>query len=155
MKPQLPSRLPAVLDGLLELLRAAEPLQGVQIIDGPPLRMTDLEDDAIAVAPGFEFQPGAVSTFENQNALGRVSYVERIEVGMTAASYSGTVDLKARRDRAAALLAAVKSVIDDNQVREDAWDAAELGTTLEWYPKQEESGTTVEVGFTLLFKAVL
>jgi hypothetical protein len=155
MKPQLPSRLPAVIDGLLELLKAAEPLEGVQILDGPPLRMTDLEDDTIAVAPGFEFQPGAVSTFESQNALGRASYVERIEVGMTAASYSGEVNLKTRRDRCAALLAAVKAVIDDNQVRAEAWDGAELGPTIEWYPKQEESGTTVEVGFTLVFKAIL
>ncbi len=155
MKPQLPSRLPAVIDGLLELLGAAEDLEGVQVLDGPPLRMGDLENDTIAVAPGFEFQPGAVSTFESQNALGRVSYVERIEVGMTIASFSGEVDLKARRDRVAALLAAVKAVIDDNQLREDCWDAAELGTTIEWYPKQEESGTTVEVGFTLLFKAIL
>lgn len=155
MKPQLPSRLPAVIDGLLELLGESEALDGVQVLDGPPLRMTDLEDDTIAVAPGFEMQPGAVSTFESQNALGRVSYVERIEVGMTLASYSGTVDLKARRDRAAALLAAVKAVVDANQVREDCWDGAQLGANLEWYPKQEENGTTVEVGFTLLFKAIL
>jgi hypothetical protein len=155
MKPQLPSRLPAVIDALLALLAAAEPLAGVQILDGPPLRMADLEDDTIAVAPGFEFQPGAVSTFESQNALGRASYVERIEVGMTAASYSGEVNLKARRDRVAALLAAVKAVIDANQVRAGAWDGAELGPTIEWYPKQEESGTTVEVGFTLVFKAIL
>jgi hypothetical protein len=155
VKPQLPSRVPAVIDGLLELLAASVALDGVQVLDGPPLRLSDIEDDAIAVAPGSEAQPGVTSVIENQPGLGPNAYLERIEVGMTLASYSGVVNLKARRDRAAALLAAIKAAVDANQVREDAWDAAGLGPNLEWYPNQDESGCTVEIGFSLVFKALI
>lgn len=155
MKPQLPSRVPAVIDGLLALLAASEALEGVQVFDGPPLKLSDIEDDAIAVAPGSEAQPGVTSVIEKQPNLGRAVYAERVEVGMTLASYRGGVDLKKRRDRAAELLAAIKTAIDDNQVRDGAWDGAELGPNLEWYPNQNKDGCTVEIGFSLVFKALI
>lgn len=158
MKPQLPSRLPVVITELLALLRnGAGPLAGVQVIDGPVLDKSAIDDDAIAVAPGTDDQPGAVSSMRREETpgLGGVVYVERIEVAMVLASYSGEIDMGLRRERAAELLAGVKAIVDANQVRASVWDEAGMGPEILWFPKQNRDGAAMEVGFSLMFRAII
>lgn len=159
MRPQLSSRAPAAIDTFLDLLTVAvddadHPLHGVQVIDGPVKKVTDLDDDAVAVAPGDPDTPGFVSTFEAQPGAGPAAYVERIEVGISAVSYSGRTDMQPRRARVGEIIAGVKAVLDANQTS-DAWDAAAMGAEMSWYPQQLKTGASVEVAFTVVFRAIV
>lgn len=155
MSGQQPSRVTVVVDRLLELLRAAAPLAGVQVLDGPALSMDQVENDSICVGPGTPDAPGVFTTVAEQPGLGPNVYVEQVEVVMAIQSYSGDVDAKPVRDRAAALLAGVKSVVDDHQVVDQVWDAAALGPEQSWHPMVGPSGATCAIGFTLVFRSVI
>lgn len=155
MKPHLSTRAPAVVDGLLAIFAARTNLAEVQILDGPVLSVDELEPDSIAVAPGTPDQPGFLSTFEPQTSLGRVTYVEQVEVTVAIASYSGETDMKPRRDRCAALLAELQAALVDNQTRDGAWDSVELGPEAVWHPVQSPQGATCAVGITIVARAII
>lgn len=155
MRPQQTTRVPAVLDGLLELFAAAPDLAGVQVIDGPALSMDQIERDSISLAPGTPDEPGVFVTYAEESGLGRVSYVEQIEVKLGVVSFSGDSDMKARRDRVTELLDGIKNVVDANQVRDGAWDSLMLGPEAAWHPVQSAAGATCAVGITLVTTSVI
>lgn len=163
MKPQLASRVPAVIDGWLALFRAVTeaddapdgPLKGVQLIDGPVKKMSRVRAAAIVIAAGDQIRPGAMSTLEQQPGLGGQSYVERIETVLSFGVAGGAGDMKKCRDRAAEILGGIKALVDTNQVAPDLWDQAFLGQALDWYPSQNEAGAQVEVDLTVVTRSII
>lgn len=159
MKPQQPSMVPAVVDAWLTLIReltaVGEVLEGVQVIDGPPVMADNLKFDVVVIGRGTPEEPGMVSEIRRQEGLGRVSYVERVETTVIVSSYNGSSNMKARRDRAAELFASVKGVVDANQTREDCWDQAFLGPEVVWHPVQTEQGASCALGFLLVTESII
>lgn len=154
MKPQLPSRVPVVLDKLIELFDAAT--TDVQIIDGPPVGgESTLGADVLIIAHGTPDEPGVTTEMDLQTSLGRTSYVERVSTTVVISSYSGDTNMKARRDRAAVILAAVKDSLDDNQVVAAVWDKAYLGENMLWYPVQTTEGASCAVGFRVVTESII
>lgn len=154
MRPTLTTRAPAVVDGLLELLRAAPVFEWVQVLDGPALSMADVERDSIAVAPGTEDQAGVMCTYDQQPGLGN-AYVEQVEVVVALASHRGDVDMKASRDRVSELLAGLQEVLRANRTRAGAWDQIGFGPEVVWHPVQSTAGATCAVGITVVARSVI
>lgn len=123
------SRVPAAIDALLAVLRAAPELQQVSIIDGPPV--TDLTDEDLVFVgwqPEADTGVGVQLTQDFAGATTRIRD-ESFEIGCYAESRSGDVDMKARRDRAFALVAVVEQVLRGTEA---APDAASLGGAVLW-----------------------
>lgn len=158
MKPQLPSRAPLVVDKLLEIFAAAMTgdFEAVEVLDGPTVGdESSLPDDVVIVAEGTSDDPGVTAALEAMPALGRNSYQELVEVIVLISSYSGDEAMQPRRDRAAAILAALKAAVDDNQRVADVWDQVGLGGRMAWYPVQTGNGASCAVGFTVLSKSII
>lgn len=154
MRPQITSRTPGVVDGLLALLRAdTDNLEKVQILDGPPVGESSYEDDVVQVAPGDPGEAGILIERIPQPGLGRKSYVERTEVTILVSTFSGDTDMKARRDRATEVFNAIKALVDANLVA-DTWDALYLGPQEVWHQIQHGEGCTAYVGFTIVAESI-
>jgi hypothetical protein len=148
VRPQQASRLPDVIDGWLDIFAAVTadtapdgPLKGVQLIDGPVKKMSQVKAEAIAIAAGDQNQPGASATQEQMPGLGSQAYAERVEVVLAFAVSGGGGDMKQRRARAREILAGIKAVVDANQVVANLWDQAFLGFVIDWYQTQNEAGS--------------
>ncbi|MGW4388205.1 hypothetical protein [Streptomyces sp. NPDC004685] len=117
----LTSRVPAALDALLAILRAAPALAETRIVDGP--ETTNLTDrDRIHVG----WQPGgdaAVTLTQDFNSAGARSRDEEFEIACYAESRGGETDMTARRARAFELVGAVEQALR-------ATDAAPTAPTL-------------------------
>lgn len=161
MKPQISSRVPAVLDGLITLIKADDPdpgqataLDDVQILDGPPVNTTAYEHDVVVVAPSDTGEPGVYVNRIPQASLGRATYLEEVEVTMLISCFGGDTTMKTRRDRATEIFNAVKRRVDANQVNAGAWDRLRLGPQEIWDQAQAETGAIVWIGFTIIATAV-
>lgn len=103
------SAIPAAIDALLTILRAAGTLEGVVIFDGPP---TEEEDAAEILAVGWRGseEPGAegVQDFAYAGARRRD---EEFTIGGYLEVWSGDTDFGPIRRRAFELLAAVEDAI--------------------------------------------
>lgn len=158
MKPQLPSRAPLVVDQLLTLFRAAMTgdFAAVEVLDGPFAgEESALPDDVVIVAEGTSDDPGVTTALDPMPALGRNAYQERVEVIVLISSYDGDEEMQPRRDRVAAILAALKAAVDANQKVAGVWDQAGLGGRMAWYPVQTSEGASCAVGFTVLTTSVI
>lgn len=115
------SRVPAALDALLAILRAAPVLAETRIVDGP--ETTNLTDrDRIHVG----WQPGgdaAVALTQDFNSIGARSRDEDFEIACYAESRGGETDMAVRRARAFELVGAVEVALR-------ATDAAPTAPTL-------------------------
>jgi hypothetical protein len=155
MIPQQPTIVPAVLDDLLGLLRADDALpEKVSVVDGPPLSTDTLAYDCLIVAHGTPTEPGVFSTLAPLPGMGHNAYRESVEVALVFSTFAGSTAMQARRDRAAEVLAAVKAVVDANQVT-DTWDGLRMGGEMVWYPVQSDAGATLAVGFTIIAEAIV
>lgn len=105
------SAVPAAVDALLAILRAAAGLSGVSILDGPPVTGGDITDpDLLFVG----WQPGseaAASLTQSFNAAGARTRDESFEVACYAEARSGDTDMAARRTRAFVIVAEVETAI--------------------------------------------
>lgn len=111
------SRIPAALDGLRAAAIAALGAT-VSVVDGPPLDWAPLKmpGDAVSERQALFIgaTPGGDSSAESAedfNAAGNVSRDERAVLHCTAWSGAGDQDVKARRDEAFAIVAAVEQAI--------------------------------------------
>lgn len=157
MRPTTATRAPAAVDKLLALTRAAGAFEGVQIEDGSPLAMPETPDVVVFGASTAD-QPGVQVTYTRETGLGRVAYVEQVEVLTTISCWSGddAADLmKRQRDRVLTLFGALQSLLAANQTVPDVWDGVELGDRAEWYMVPNEDGVTVAVGFFLVSRSVV
>lgn len=105
----LTSRVPAAVDALLAILRAAPGLAGVDIVDGPPsVNLTELRRIHVGWQPGAD---AAVSLQQSFNAAGARTRDEAFEIACYAEARAGDKDMKARRDEVFALIGEVETAL--------------------------------------------
>ncbi|TCO47302.1 hypothetical protein [Actinocrispum wychmicini] len=107
------SRIPAAIDGLVALCTTAtapaEPLHGVHVYDGPPV--TDLSDPLMLFLGDTPDTLESVTGTQTFAELGGASRDETFSISCTAVARSGDTDMKARRDAAHAIMAAVERLL--------------------------------------------
>lgn len=103
------SRVPAAVDALVAILRAAPALSEVRIVDGPEsTNLTDLRRIHVGWHPGAE---SAVSLQQEFNSAGARTRDEAFEISCYAEARSGDTDMKARRDEVFALVGEVETAL--------------------------------------------
>ncbi len=144
------STVPAVLDALIAACRAAvapSALASVQIHDGPPIG--DLEPDYVAVGwtqitPSWQ----ASDTLEYFGGGGG----ERYGVPVMIRSWSGEVDIKARRDRAFALADAIADLA--SALTADGANVVASLTVAAYQPSKTAEGAEVVLSATVSVEAL-
>ncbi|MFD3532040.1 hypothetical protein [Streptomyces sp. NPDC058664] len=150
------SAVPAAIDALLEILRAAPALSGVQIVDGPPV---DDQSDADQLCIGY--QPGEGESASMLQDFAYIGARRRDENGVIPCwidCWSGDSDIRPRRQRAFELLA----VVEDALRASDAFpEAPTLNGVVQWSQvagaslrqNNTDQGTRAGVGFTVTYFA--
>ncbi|TCO54142.1 hypothetical protein [Actinocrispum wychmicini] len=107
------SRIPAAIDGLVALCTTAaapaEPLHGVHVYDGPPV--TDLSDPLMLFLGDTPDTLESVTGTQTFAELGGGHRDETFAISCTAVARAGDTDMKARRDSAHAIMAAVERLL--------------------------------------------
>lgn len=115
------SRVPAAVDALLAILRAAPALADVRIIDGPePTNLTERDMVFVGWQPGADAAVGLQQQFAYAGARGRD---EEFEIACYAETRAGDKDMALRRTRVFELVGAVETALR-------ATDAAPTAPTL-------------------------
>jgi hypothetical protein len=105
----LTSRVPAAVDALLAILRAAPGLVGVEIVDGPPVvNLTELKRIHIGWQLG---DSAAVSLEQSFNAAGARTRDEAFSISCYAEARAGDTDMQARRSEVFALVGEVETAL--------------------------------------------
>jgi len=105
----LTSRVPAAVDALLAILRAAPALAEVRIVDGPEsVNLTDRDRIHVGWQPGGE---AAVALTQDFNGAGARTRDEEFEISCYAESRSGDKDMAVRRSKAFELVGAVEEAL--------------------------------------------
>lgn len=121
------SRVPAAVDALLEILRAAPGLADVTIVDGPPVtNLSPLKYVFVGWQPGGGT---AVALTQQFNAAGARTRDETFEIACYAEARAGDTDIRSRRDEVFALLAEVEAAL---RATNDAPTAPTLGGAVLW-----------------------
>lgn len=121
------STVPAAIDALLTIVRAAPGLAGVHILDGPPVEdMSSADLLAIGWQPEAEEAAQIVQDFANAGARRRD---EDFAIQCWAESWTGDASMSERRTRAFALLAAVEDAL---RATDAAPQAPTLGGAVQW-----------------------
>ncbi|MGW2203417.1 hypothetical protein [Streptomyces sp. NPDC001774] len=103
------SRVPAAVDALLEILRAAPALATVRVIDGPePVNLTERQRIYIGWQPSAE---SAVSLVQDFNAAGARTRDEDFVIVGYVEARGGDKNMAIRRNQAFAILAAVEDAL--------------------------------------------
>ncbi|MGP3684153.1 hypothetical protein ACTVZO_05465 [Streptomyces sp. IBSNAI002] len=103
------SAVPAAVDALAEILRAAPGLHSVRVFDGPPTNNLPTGDLLFVC-----YQPGAdsaVSMTQQFNSAGARTRDEDFDIGCYLESRSGGADMGVQRRQAFALLAEVENAL--------------------------------------------
>lgn len=155
------SVIAAALDGLLELCRNAAveggTLAGVVVVDGPPVgEPSDPLLLFIGDTPDDE-SPGVIGTQEFAS-LGGNAKDETFSIYCTAVSRSGDTVIKAERDLAFGIVAAVEQLLRQGVAGADPrlggavlWSG--VGGDVQYTPLQLTKGAYVEVGFNVVCRA--
>lgn len=146
---QAPTRVPAVVDTIVSLLRGALPTW--EVYDGPPVG-SDWPWDFVIV--GYGEEDSASSTLTESDGLGD-RLVEVFEVNCLASTLSGDAGMAARRAACGALLAAVDEALKANSDLGGACDRVTLGPSLRWAQGQGPDGASCEVAFSVAGRALL
>ncbi|MEV0183811.1 hypothetical protein AB0I54_31685 [Streptomyces sp. NPDC050625] len=121
------SRVPAAVDALLAILRAAPALAEVAIIDGPSaMNYTQLRRVYVGWQPGAD---SAVSLEQAFNSAGARTRDEMFSVSCYAEARAGDKDMKSRRDEVFALVGEVETALRATNV---APEAPTLGGAVLW-----------------------
>lgn len=121
------SRVPAAVDALLAVLRAAPGLAEAAIVDGPPaVNLSEPRRIHVGWQPGAD---SAVSLQQEFNAAGARTRNEAFQIACYAESRAGDKHMKARRDEVFALVAEVETAL---RATSDIPDAPTLGGTVLW-----------------------
>lgn len=157
MRPTTPTRVPAALDRLLQLIGADDVLKDAELCDGAPIKQPET-DDVIVIAPSSGEQPGVDVEYVAQPGLGRLAYEEVATIAATISCITGDDEdgsVKGRRDRVVVLFGALQQLLDAHQVEAGCWDSIGLGTAAEWYQVSDEEGVTVAVGFYIVTRSIV
>lgn len=139
--------VPAAIDAVIAAVQTALP--GVQVFDGPPT--DDEQNERVFVGwsrnNAATYVSDALTSFQN-------GVTERFTIPCTAVSWSGDIDMKARRDRAFAMVAAVSAALPGSSglaaVNADAQIIISSYT-----PAQTSAGTQALVDFTVTVEAYI
>lgn len=154
MSPAI-TRVPAVIDHLLDLFRAASP--HLQVADGPTIGVVMSE----AICVGFSENPdspGYETSVEKMDGIGRPRYVEAFTVRCFLTLSAGDTDegsVKRLRDRAGELLALLDTALRADHTKTGIWDRAQLGSEFGWVPIIDEHGTVCNVFFSVIGASLL
>ncbi|MEU6098948.1 hypothetical protein [Streptomyces sp. NPDC047079] len=121
------SRVPAAVDALLAILRAAPGLANVTIVDGPPVvNLTGLQHVFVGWQPG---DSAAVSLTQDFNSAGARTRDEAFTIACYAESRAGDTDMQARRSEVFTLVAEVETAL---RATNSAPTAPTLNGTVLW-----------------------
>jgi hypothetical protein len=121
------SAVPAAVDALLALLRAAPALADVRIVDGPePTNLSDRRLLFIGWAPGSDAAVELAQDFANAGARRRD---EDFRIACYAEARAGDKDMAIRRRAVYEIVAAVEDALRATDVQPDA---PTLGGTVQW-----------------------
>lgn len=121
------SRVPAAVDALLAILRAAPALSEVAIVDGPVgINLTQLQRIHVGWQPGGD---AAVALEQSFNAAGARTRNEAFTISCYAEARAGDTDIKARRDEVFALVGEVETAL---RATNQAPTAPTLNGTVLW-----------------------
>ncbi|MFF7949424.1 hypothetical protein [Streptomyces griseorubiginosus] len=121
------SRVPAAVDALLTILRAAPALTGIRIVDGPEaVNLTDRDRIHIGWQPSGG---SAVSLQQSFNAAGARTRDEAFTISCYAESRSGDKDMAVRRAKVFEIVGAVETAL---RATNEAPEAPTLNGTVLW-----------------------
>jgi len=149
------SRVPAAVDALLVILRAAVALADVRIEDGPPsVNLSDRDRIHVGWHPNAD---AAVALTQDFNAAGARTRDEAFEIACYAESRSGSTDMAARRTRVFELVAAVETALRATDVAPTAptlnstvlWSHLTAGDLAQW----QSDGANAGLAFTVNCRA--
>ncbi|MFD3333516.1 hypothetical protein ACFWV1_12850 [Streptomyces sp. NPDC058700] len=151
-----PSAVPAAIDALLEILRAAPALADVQIVDGPPV-----DDQSVPDQLFVGWQPGegeSASLLQDFAYAGARQRDENGVINCWIDCWTGDIDIRPRRQRAFALLAVVEEAL---RASDAAREAPTLNGTVQWSQlaagalrqSSTEQGARAGLGFTVSYFA--
>lgn len=150
------SAVPAAVDALFEILDGSAALAGVLVVDGPPkVNFTDKERIYIGHSPGVE---QAVDIQQNFASAGARTRDENFSIACYAEVWSGDTDMRLRRHRVFALLAAVEDALRATAANPTA---PTLNGTVQWASltvgslsqAQDPDGCLAGVTFTVTCRA--
>lgn len=120
------SRVPAAVDALLAILRAAPALTGALIVDGPPIELAGNQRLYIGWNPDGG---GAVNLVQDFNAAGARTRDEDFVINCYAEVWSGDRDMQVQRAAVFALLGVVETELRATNAEPEA---PTLGGTVLW-----------------------
>lgn len=150
------SRVPAAVDALLEILRAAPGLAEVRIIDGPPpsTNLTERHRLYIGYQPDGEAAVTMTQQFANAGARGRD---ENFSIGCYAESRAGDKDMAIVRNRVFDTVGEVEIAL---RATNELPEAPTLNGTVQWanlttgdLTQTTESGSLAGLAFTVTCRA--
>ncbi|MCX4786465.1 hypothetical protein OG369_09805 [Streptomyces sp. NBC_01221] len=150
------SAVPAAVDALLAILRAAPALAEVRIVDGPPsVNLTERQRIYVGWSPGAE---QAVDTAQDFAYAGARSRNEDFSIACYVETRAGDKDMVLRRVKAFELLAAVEDAL---RATNDAPTAPTLSGTVLWahltagslVQEQTDGGALAGLSFTVTCRA--
>lgn len=151
-----PSQAPAIVDALNDLVTDASAFSGIQVVDGPILDLEQLEDDAVCIAAGTPAEPGFTSSFQEQNNLGRRSYIEVVTINVTvSARVLDNTDMRARRGRVRELLTDLQALLTANRVADGVWDDIGFGSEAAWHQVATTRGAVCVAGILIEARALI
>ncbi|WP_182112891.1 hypothetical protein [Actinotalea sp. JY-7876] len=150
------TRIPGVVDALLELLRDALPDE-VQVADGPTIGVILQEALCVGFSEATD-SPGYQATLERSQGMGRPRFEEQFEVRCFLTVASGDTDdgsVRRARTRCAEHLVVIDGALRDAHVTGGAWDRAALGPDMRWTPVVDSEGTLCNVFFSIVGASLL
>lgn len=141
------SAIPAAIDGILAALNNTPELVGVQIVDGPTT--ADVRGDVIAVG----LAPEDLEINATHTIAGLLTGQQDFDVMCLARSWSGSTILKPHRDRAFAMVTAVRDALDADRSLGDRVTRARISSVI-YIPAQiAAQGAMVSVVFFVSINA--
>jgi hypothetical protein len=149
------SRVPAAVDALLSILRAAPGLADVTIIDGPPVvNLTAKKHLFVGWQPSAEV---AVALTQDFNSAGARTRDEAFAIACYAEARAGTTVMKDRRDEVFALVGEVEIAL---RATNDAPTAPTLNGAVLWahltagnLTELQQEGSLAGLAFTVTCQA--
>lgn len=148
------TRVPALVDALNTRLITAFAGSGVELVDGPPVDVDNLEPDVLSV--GFPGPEGTAvdNDMERQQGLGN-RYKETFEVHCVFSTTSGGGTMKARRDRCLWALGLIDTALKQDTGLGGVVDRAGLGSVMRWGQDQHPNGVTCDVVFSIVAEVLI
>ncbi|MFF1348508.1 hypothetical protein ACFVZJ_21435 [Streptomyces sp. NPDC058322] len=150
------SAVPAAVDALLAILRAAPALADARIVDGPPsVNLTERHRIYVGWSPGAD---QAIDIAQDFASAGARTRDESFDIACYAETRAGDKDMALRRTAVFELLAAVEVAL---RATSDAPTAPTLSGTVQWahltagglVQEQSDGGALAGLSFTVTCRA--